>query len=94
MYGTIFNLAVKPGHEQNLLAALEGNAPAGMIAWFLMKPDDEDSDLIGVAVFDGKETHVANANGPEQHQAFTKIMAHFESEPEWTDGEYIVGEIS
>ena len=94
MYGTIFNLAVKPGHEQNLLAALEGNAPAGMIAWFLMKPDDEDSDLIGVAVFNSKEAHVTNANSSEQHEMFTKIMAHLESEPEWTDGEYILGEIS
>lgn len=94
MYGTIFNLAVKPGHEQNLLAALEGNAPAGMIAWFLMKPDDEDSDLIGVAVFNSKEAHVTNAKSSEQHETFTKIMAHLESEPEWTDGEYILGEIS
>ena len=94
MYGTIFNLAVKPGHENDLLAAFEGNTPVGGVAWFLMKPDDENSDLIGVAVFDSKEAHVANANSPEQHQAFTKIMAHLESEPEWTDGEYIMGEIS
>ena len=94
MYGTIFNLAVKPGHENDLLSALEGNTPVGMVAWFLMKPDDENSDLIGVAVFDSEEAHVANATSPEQHQAFTTIMAHLESEPQWTDGEYIVGEIS
>jgi len=95
MYGTIFNLSVKTGHEQDLLDAMDtGEIPDGMIAWFLMKPDDSNSDWIGVAIFESKEAHVANANRPEQHEAFTKMMNHLNSEPTWTDGEYIVGEIA
>ena len=93
MYGTIFNLSVRPGHEQNLLEVMDGNTPKGMVAWFLMKPDDNDADLIGVAVFERKEAHIANANSPEQNESFKKLMEHLDSEPTWTDGEYIASEI-
>lgn len=93
MYGTIFNLKVKPGHEQDLLEVLDGTTPKGMVAWFLMKPDDNDADLIGVAVFENKEAHIANANSPEQNESFSKLMEHLDSEPTWTDGEYIASEI-
>ena len=93
MYGTIFNLSVRPGHEQNLLEVMDGNTPKGMVAWFLMKPDDNDADLIGVAVFESKEAHIANANSPEQNESFKKLMEHLDSEPTWTDGEYIASEI-
>ena len=93
MYGTIFNLNVKPGHEQDLLELMDGVTPKGGVAWFLMKPDDDNADLIGVAVFESKEAHVANANRPEQHESFVKMMEHLVSEPKWTDGEYLVGEI-
>ena len=94
MYGTIFNLKVKSGHEQDLLEVLDGTTPKGMVAWFLMKPDDNDADLIGVAVFENKEAHIANANSPEQNESFSKLMEHLDSEPTWTDGEYIANEIA
>ena len=93
MYGTIFNLNVKPGHEQVLLEVLNGNTPKGGVAWFLMKPDDDNADLIGVAVFENKEAHIANKNSPEQNESFKKLMEHLDSEPSWTDGEYIASEI-
>ena len=91
MYGTIFNLNVKPGHEQDLLELMDGVTPKGGVAWFLMKPDDDSADLIGVAVFESKEAHIANANSPEQNESFAKLMEHLDSEPTWTDGEYIQG---
>ena len=89
MYGTIFNLRVKEGHEGDLLEAMDEQAPPGAVAWFLMRPDDKNADLVGVAVFESKEAYVANANSPEQHEEFTKWMEHLEAEPNWTDGEYI-----
>ena len=91
MYGAIFNLRVKDGHERDLLETMdERNLEIkGAVAWFLMRPDDKNADLVGVAVFESKEAYVANANRPEQHEAFTKMMEHLEAEPNWTDGEYI-----
>jgi|DeeseametaMP2100_FD_k123_124433_1 heme-degrading monooxygenase HmoA len=95
MYGTIFNLRVKAGHERDLLETVDDrNAEIkGAVAWFLMRPDDKNADLVGVAVFESKEAYVANANDPEQHEAFTKMMEHLEAEPSWTDGEYIRADI-
>ena len=55
MYGSIFNLDVKEGCEQNLIDIFnEVENPPGAVAFFLMKPDD-GSDLIGVAIFENKE---------------------------------------
>lgn len=94
MYGTIFNLNVKSGHKEKLIELMKNQArnPEGMLAWFLMHPDD-DEDLIGVAVFENKDAHLANANNPDQHEYFMAIMEHLNSEPTWTDGEYVAGQI-
>ena len=96
MYGTIFNLNIRPGHEDKLLAIMKEEStskPEGMVAWFVMNPDDKD-EWTGVAIFESKEAYVANGNRPEQHQLFLKMMEHLESEPTWTDGTYVIGEIA
>tara|TARA_B110000014_G_C20124446_1_gene597824 strand:+ start:1571 stop:1855 length:285 start_codon:yes stop_codon:yes gene_type:complete len=93
MYGTIFNLTVKQGHENEFLKLMEAEeSPEGMIAWFVMKPD-EKKDWIGIAIFENKEAHLANANSSKQNESFLKMMNHLESEPTWTDGNYVIGEI-
>lgn len=94
MYGTMFTLNIKPGHHDALLDVLKGShPPKGMVAWFVMNPDKED-DWIGVAIFDSKEAYLANADNPEQHEMFIKVMEHLEGEPSWTDGHYVVAEIA
>ena len=93
MYGTIFNLNVKSGHKEKLIEVMKNQTrnPEGMLAWFLMNPDDDDEDLIGVVVFE--DAHLANATNPDQHEYFVAIMEHLNSEPTWTDGEYVAGQI-
>ena len=92
MFGTIFNLKIKSGHEDALLRYFrENETPDGMVAWFVMDPDDKD-EWIAVAVFESKDKYVANASSAAQHVSFLKMMEHLESEPEWIDGEYVVGE--
>ena len=82
MYGTIFNLEVKEGCEQELIASLDKlENPPGGVAFFLMKPDKIRSDLVGVAVFESREAYVKNANRPEQHENFTNMMQYLVSEP-------------
>ena len=89
MYGTIFTLNIKPGHHDALIKDLaEQSPPTGMIAWFVMNPDKQES-WIGVAIFEDRETYVANAESPQQHESFLKMMGHLESEPTWTDGTYV-----
>ena len=93
MYGTIFHLDVKLNHEEALLRVFNEDQakPEGSVAWFVMKPD-LSGPWIGVAIFESKEAHVANANSPQQHETFLKMMEHLESEPDWTDGTYVIGE--
>ena len=95
MYGTIFNLDIKPGHHEALLKVLtEGQStPDGMIAWFVMNPDEKD-EWVGVAVFESKEAYISNADSPQQHEMFLKVMDHLASEPTWTDGTYVIGELA
>jgi len=96
MYGTIFELNIRPGHQDKLLTIMKEDAltsnPKGMVAWFVLNPDEKD-EWTGVAIFESKEAYVSNANRPEQHQLFLKMMEHLESEPTWTDGTYVIGEI-
>ena len=95
MYGTIFNLNVKEGCEQELIASFDKlENPPGAVAFFLMKPDKMTTDLVGVAVFENKEAYLANANRPEQHENFAKMMQYLNSEPGWNDGEYPIGKVS
>ena len=45
-------------------------------------------------IFESKEAYVANANRPEQHESFLKMMEHLASEPTWNDGTYVIAEIA
>jgi hypothetical protein len=40
-------------------------------------------------VWESKETYVANANSPEQHARYLKMVELFEGPPEWHDGEIV-----
>ncbi len=93
MDGTISNINVKSGHENDLLESMGEMNQEGILAWFLMRPDDKNADLVGEAVFESKEAYISNANSPEQHEAFVKMMEYLVVEPTWTDGEYIAGEM-
>ena len=96
MYGTIFKLKIKAGHEEALLNVMSDTTtskPKGMVALFVMKPDEKEN-WIGVAVFESKEAYIANANSPEQHEAFLKFMEHLDEEPNWTDGTYVIGDLA
>ena len=94
MYGTIFELNIKDGHHEALLKEINQDKrfPKGMKAWFIMNPN-EQKEWIGVAIFESKEAYVANAESPEQHEQFLKLMEHLESEPSWTDGEFVFGQL-
>ena len=84
MYGTIFTLNIKRGHEETLLEALKEKNTSkadGMVAQFAMNPDDTE-EWIDIAIFESKEACVPNANRLEQHESFLKIMEHLESEPQ------------
>ena len=94
MYGSIFNLKIKSGHEKSLIHIFKKyENPEGGVAWFVMKPD-EQKDWIGVAVFKDKDSYVKNAENPAQHERFVEMMEHLDAEPTWTDGTYVLSKFN
>ena len=92
MYGSIFSLKPKQGMREDLINSLKDNStPEGMIYWYVMNPDD-GGDLIGIAIFKSKEAYKLNAERPETHQNFIKMMEFLDEEPSWNDGEFVIGE--
>ncbi len=97
MYGTIFRMRPKAGRGQAIVDLMEQwdkerkGKVKGAIGGYLMKPDNNPNELIGVAIFSDRESYRANADDPEQHQWFLKIRENLEADPTWEDGEYLTG---
>jgi len=97
MYGTIFHMQVKRGQEGRVAQLMKDweqeRKPKvkGALTGLLLKPDNRPGILIGVAVFADKASYAANAEDPEQDRWYQKLRALLQADPEWEDGEYVVG---
>ena len=61
----------------------------GAIGGLLLKADSGSGELHGAAIFEDKASYMANADNPAQHEWDVKLRGLLESDPEWTDGEYL-----
>ena len=99
MYGTMFRMRAKAGQEQAVVDLFNGwereRKPKvkGALTGFLMKPDNKPGELVGAGVFVDKASHIANANDPEQHQWFLRLRELLDADPEWEDGEFVMGNL-
>ena len=100
MYGTIFRMKVKTGREDDLVRVFKDweserkGKIKGAIGGLMMKPANRSGEMIGVAIFEDRESYAANADDPEQHAWFMKMRDMLEADPEWDDGEYVAGSLS
>jgi quinol monooxygenase YgiN len=91
LYGTVARLKVKPGHLEQLKADQEERAwPKGGLAMYAYQLDDNPDELLLAVVFEDEESYKANADLPETHQEYLKLLEHLEGEPEWHDGKVVV----
>ena len=89
MYGTVAKMRVKAGAEESFkkIAAMTESVPVpGAVAVYVYQMDADSRDFYLIAMFDSKESYVANAESPEQHDRFMQMISVLESEPEWHDG--------
>jgi len=99
MYGTVFQIKVKPGQEQKLVEVFEEwgrerePKAQGSVATLLLKPDNKSGEFVGVAVFKDKETYTTNANDPEQDNWYRKMRELIQADPVWNDGEFLYTDI-
>ncbi len=72
MYGTVAHIRVKAGQQEALRATMEkwsrelGSKVKGNLGGYVFQLDSDPQEMIMVAVFQDKETYVANAENPEQ----------------------------
>jgi quinol monooxygenase YgiN len=96
MYGTIARLHPRADRIDELTALLRKfesgeNVPAGFRHAWVFTPDASPYDrltLFLVAVFDDRETYVANAESPEQDAEYQQMRALLEDDPDWMDGTF------
>ena len=95
MYGTIFRMRPKAGRERDVVALMEewsqtrGPEVQGARAAYLLRPEGRPGELIGVAVFEDRESYRANAADPEQDTWYRRLRELLEADPAWEDGEYV-----
>ena len=93
MYGTIAKMNAKPGAVEELMKFGSNRKPAGYIASYVFRSDNDPNEVWLVAIFEDRATYVANANSPEQDKEFRNLMQHLVSEPEWHDGEIVFDDV-
>lgn len=95
MYGTVAELRVKEGKLEEVREVAmrwdrerRPKAP-GFVANYTFRLDDDPQGVILVAIFDSKESYVANARDPEQDRWYRALRELLDADPVWHDGQVI-----
>lgn len=92
MYGTVARLRLKSGAEpqmQELMKEYETLPLRGHVRTTVYRMDGASNDFYMAVVFEDRDSYLANADSPEQHARYQKMVAILEGEPEWHDGEVV-----
>lgn len=95
MYGTVAKMRVKQGTAEDVRSMTErwGREQApnvdGFVASYVFQADQDPNECWLVAIFEDRDSYVANAGRPEQDQWYRQMREHLEDDPEWHDGEVI-----
>lgn len=90
MYGTVARFRIKPGVEERLTRltrSYESLKVPGYIATYVYQMDADPRECYMAVLFASKAAYDANAGSPEQDARYREMVALFEGEPEWHDGE-------
>ena len=95
MYGTVAKLRLKGNHEEQVRslndewASERGRKIAGYVGTYVLQADERPNELILVALFKDRDSYRANADDPEQDRWYRRMREHLETDPDWTDGEFV-----
>jgi quinol monooxygenase YgiN len=98
MYGTIGRLRIKAGMGDQFRQIIEGQADAfeagqvaGFVVSYVYRMDADPNEFYVVAIFESRETYLANAQSPEQDARYRQWVPLLDGEPDWHDGEIVGG---
>ena len=89
MYGTIARFRIKPGVKDDFIKAMDSFGEAAIPGWladYYFQMDGDSEEFYLVAIFKDKETYLANADSPEQHERYLVFRSFLADDPEWHDG--------
>jgi heme-degrading monooxygenase HmoA len=92
MYGTIARFRLKPGVKDKFIETMDGFGEANIPGWladYYFQMDSGGDEFYLVAIFRDRDTYLANADSPEQHQRYLKFRSFLMADPEWHDGEIV-----
>lgn len=91
MYGTIARISPIPGQEQEVIRLFEdwdrNRAPkvGGYRSAYLLRPENRPQELIMVAIFNDKDSYMANAVDPAQDAWYRRLRGLLTADPQWED---------
>ena len=92
MYGTIARFRLKPGVKAEFVEMMDSLGDAVIPGWvvdYYFQMDSDPNEFYLVAIFRDKETYLANADSPEQHERYLKFRSFLVADPEWHDGSIV-----
>lgn len=95
LYGTVFRMQPSPGKAQELIDLearwLDERQPqiAGYLNQYMLVPDAQSGEVLGIVIFDSEQNYRANAEAPEQNRWYEQMRALLSTDPEWHDGRIV-----
>ncbi len=90
MYGTVGKFKIKEGMAETAIKDMDREEIGeGYIGHIMYQMDNDSNEFIFAVVFESKEAYHANAQRPETHQEFEKMMQYVDGEIHWNDGEIV-----
>lgn len=94
MYGTIAHFRIRPGTRDEFIRIMDSfgsEAIAGWMVDYYFQMDKDPEEFYLVAIFKDRESYLANADSPEQHERYLKFRSFLVDDPEWNDGSIVSG---
>lgn len=92
MYGTVARMRVRQGDAeafQHIAREIGVGRAPGQVGVIAYQMDSDPNEFYLAVIFESRDSYAANAQSPEQHERFMKLMSVLEGEPEWHDGEIV-----
>jgi quinol monooxygenase YgiN len=89
MYGTIAHFRIKPGIRDEFIKTIDSFGDSSIPGWradYHFQMDRDPDEFYLVAIFEDKETYLANADSAQQHEQYLKFRSFLVDDPEWNDG--------
>jgi len=67
-----------------------GRRIKGYVADYIFESEKHPGEYLLVAIFQDRESYMANAASPEQDAMYRRMRAHLAEDPVWEDGEIIL----